>query len=60
MRLLRPIERRSSLIQIRFVGPVSIFERIKKHDDADGEVVCTEDGVNGDPVAFIASVCNIC
>lgn len=47
-------------IQTRFVGPVSIFDRIKKHDDADGDmVVCMDDGVNGDPAAVIGSFCNI-
>lgn len=47
-------------IQTRFVGPVSMFERIRKHDAADGDDVCTGDGVNGDPLALICSALSIC
>lgn len=43
-------------IQTRFVGPVSMFERIRKQDEAAVDGVCALEDVEGDPVADIVSV----
>lgn len=43
-------------IQTRFVGPVSMFERIRKQGEAVVDGVCALEDVEGDPVADIVSV----